>query len=142
MKTFSFYNEETGVFSGDEFSTSDIALLNDNTPPGFRAYAGRVDELSQRVDIATGELVEYQPPAPEPADEYEWNAPAKRWRIRSEVATKRAKRTVAQIEIDRLERGQNRALREHAIGKGQAKKTLEDIEAAIEVQREIIRANG
>lgn len=50
-------------------------------PEGIGAIEGAYDHLSQRVDIETGEVVDWQPDKPE-GDEYtdhEWDAGTKRW---------------------------------------------------------------
>lgn len=56
-------------------------------PPEFRAWVGsladqEVDVLSKRVDLATGEIVDYQPPPPTPDDAdktWAWDDTIKRW---------------------------------------------------------------
>lgn len=80
MSTWHFYEKTTGLLSGREYSGYGD-LLDLNTPEGMAAIEGRYDHLSKRVDLATGEVVDYQPPAP-PDNEFEtfeWNVEVKRW---------------------------------------------------------------
>lgn len=80
MATWSFADERTGVLTGAVFSGDD-GLLSLNTPPGCVAIPGQHDHTRVRVDLATGELVPYHPPAPA-ADEWQtwsWDAEAWRW---------------------------------------------------------------
>lgn len=76
------YWTETGIFTGEsivcESDWIDVELAN---RPGRAAYVGEVDHLSQRIDTASGALIDYVPPAPaDTADlSYSWNASAKRW---------------------------------------------------------------
>lgn len=62
MKTVSFYDPETGLFAGRWFSGPGNKVER-NTPQGMAAIEGRYDPKSQRVDIETGEVVPYEPPA-------------------------------------------------------------------------------
>lgn len=79
-----FFDAATGVFV-DRVANLPESMLPVNTPAGTVAFevqpGAAVDILSQRVDIATGELVDYQPPAPA-ADAWRtwsWDAATKRW---------------------------------------------------------------
>ena len=80
MSEWTFYAPESGLFVGRAFSgpREDLAA---NTPSGLKAIEGRFDHLSQRVDFATGKVVDYQPPAPPDTEfeVFEWNAEVKRW---------------------------------------------------------------
>lgn len=81
MSGTSFYRADTGLFIDLHYGGSDPAWLEVNTPEGCIALAGRFDHLSQRVDLATGLVVDYQPPAPA-ADElrdWSWDAEVRRW---------------------------------------------------------------
>ena len=78
--TWSFYDVATGALAPGAITCS-AAQLAANTPPGHAAIAGRFDPLSQRVDLATGQVVDWQPPAP--ADDelrtWAWDAVTRRW---------------------------------------------------------------
>jgi hypothetical protein len=121
MKTWSFYHSQSGEFAPWHFSSSvhkviggealtDDADLKINTPEGHRAIEGHFDPLSQRVDLETGAVVEYQPPAPSP--DHEWEAVTRRWVLRADVAARQAKHAQALEQIAALEKNQLRASRE------------------------------
>jgi hypothetical protein len=83
---YHLYDAATGLFVGQTFHTNDTdpvaaaAFAKANTPEGHAVYEGHVTDHSvQKVDIATGALIDYQPPAP--SADHEWNPAAKRWVI-------------------------------------------------------------
>jgi hypothetical protein len=59
-----------------------------NAPAGCVAVSGRHDHSRVRVDLSTGELSPYQPPAPEADEwtEWEWSADDWRWVARKTQA--------------------------------------------------------
>jgi hypothetical protein len=61
MKTWSFYDPATGIFTGRSFSGPERALAR-NTPAGAAVYPGYVDLATKRLDLATGELVAHRLP--------------------------------------------------------------------------------
>lgn len=65
MKRYSFFDLSTGVLAPHQYGTSDPADLPLNMPPGHGVIEGHHDHLNKRVDITTGELVDYQRPAEE-----------------------------------------------------------------------------
>jgi hypothetical protein len=79
-KTWSFYDTATGAIAPGAM-TCTAAQVAANTPPGHSTIEGRFDHRSQRVDLATGQVVDCQPPAP--ADDelrtWAWNADTRRW---------------------------------------------------------------
>jgi hypothetical protein len=86
-ETHYYYDRLTGVFSGNSRS-GPIEWLEKNKPDGFDAWPEWVDHLCQKVDISTGLLVDYQPPAPA-ADEFTqwtWDAGSKRWQASPTLA--------------------------------------------------------
>ena len=120
MRHFHYYDSESGLLHGDALVVnSDDRHYGDpghrkmalaNCPPGHKPIEGRFDPLSQRVDVATGKVVSYQPDSP--SSDYEWHADSKRWRLKPDVAAAQARRVAALAEIARLESGQDRAVRE------------------------------
>ena len=74
----SIYRIATGLFTGRTYSGDDRHL----TLGADEAWIdGLHDHLSRRVDLTTGQVVDYQPPAP-PDTEHEtfaWDASIKRW---------------------------------------------------------------
>src|SRR6185295_5682013 len=98
-------------FSGRTFSATDESALEINTPEGLAAMEGKHDHLCSRVDIATGLVVNYQPPAPN-AD-HEWDDASKRWKLNHEAAAKADLKKSAGARISHLETNvQPRAQRE------------------------------
>lgn len=79
-RTWSFYDTATGALAPGSMTCS-AAQADANTPPGWAAIEGRFDHLSQRVNLATGQVEDYQPPAP--ADDelrtWAWDESTKRW---------------------------------------------------------------
>lgn len=149
MTTWHFYRLADGIFEGRSFTSSDEEALALNTPEGFGARGDVLDWESQRVDIETGELVDYQPPAPD--DDHEWihddedGNRVRRWVLKPEVAERRAVKAAAIERIAELEKKQERAIREHVLGIELTEEdieagamTLQQIEDAIAEQRAII----
>jgi hypothetical protein len=105
----SFYDPETGIFTGRQFRGS-LRNLSANTPPGMKALRGRYDHRTQRVDVETGEVVAYDAP-PDPGQ----------------------KRNRARARIRALEAKQERPLRELSIdpNNADARQRLAEIDAEI-----------
>jgi hypothetical protein len=76
MNTFSVYNRETGLFTGTYITCADH-FLDVNVPEGCSCVLGSYDHLSQRVDLDSGVVVDYQPP--QPSGSYTWDTETKRW---------------------------------------------------------------
>lgn len=77
--TWSFRDAD-GWFTG-QFYSGPQQFLDANTPLGLTPVDGLHDHLSKRFDLATGTVVDWQPPKPE-GDEFtdhEWNDDTKRW---------------------------------------------------------------
>jgi hypothetical protein len=110
----SFYHRETGALHDARLMTSDPASIKLNTPADHVAIDGHHDRLCKRVDIDTGEVVDYQPPAP--SVDHEWNADARRWRL-SPAATARIEARAASVaRIAALVNSQHQFVREHLLG--------------------------
>lgn len=106
-----FYDEATGMFTGQSISVSATAAertVNAYATPGQKAFFGVADPQSQRVDVVTGGLVEHRPP--QPSDEHEWHLLMRRWVKRPEVQAAEGKRSAALAEIERLEKLQIRSI--------------------------------
>lgn len=127
-----FFDPATGQFAGRMYS-GPAEALELNTPPGLAPLEGDFDPLSQRVDLDSGEVVDWRPPQPD-AD-HEWDSAARRW-VKTAVATARdSRRFMARSKIDRAERRQLRALRELALGDQTARARLQAIEDEIVAAR-------
>src|SRR5579863_1897158 len=109
-----FFDATTGLFTGVSMHTNLTtpkavkAFIAENTPAGHGAYVGYVDALSQRMDVSTGQIVDYQPPQPSPR--HEWNPVTRRWQKQLAL-----KRSAALARIAELEKGQHRTVRETLI---------------------------
>jgi hypothetical protein len=127
---YSVYDPNTGMFTGRTISCS-AKWLELNTPQGFATIEGRYDELSQRVDVETGEVIDWQPPQPD--DDHEWSDDRKRWTLKPDVAGRRRKSREARARIAELESDQLRPQREMAIDPSneEARNRLKDIEQEI-----------
>ena len=91
MLVWSFFSQSDGSFSsktcgGDEIEAVAMA------PDGHLPIAGAFDRLSQRVDLATGEVIDWQPDAP--ADDelrtWAWDEATRRWVAMPTLAALRA----------------------------------------------------
>jgi len=138
MTVVSFYHRETGLFSGRHLMVSDPAMIPLNTPPDHIAIDGdHHDPLTQRVDVATGKVIDHIPPQPSP--DHEWNSLIRRWQIKPEIAARQQARKTALARITELELKALRALREHALGKQGAHERLSAIDAEISQLRDLLR---
>jgi hypothetical protein len=128
MRVIWFYHKDTGLFHGRNLMTDDSQLIAPNTPADYIAIEGdHFDLLSQRVDVATGLVVDRLPP--QPSSDHEWNAAIRRWQLKPEVVAIEDARRNALERIRFLELKALRALREHALGHAAAivrLKTIDD----------------
>lgn len=107
---WSFYRTDTGELLSRVLSFTREADVAANTPVGCTAIEGEYDFLSQRVDVVTGKVLDWQPPAPD-AD-HEWNASLRRWMKKAAIVEREMRRAATQAQIDALERQQQRRVRE------------------------------
>jgi hypothetical protein len=133
MRMVSYYDNVTGLFNGDQVIVSDNAAIESHTPAGHTAIDGHYDSLSQRIDLATGQVVDYQPPPPSP--DHEWNVESKRWELSAAIATKQAARSSALLAIGQLEAKGIRAMRELALSVPGAVDRLRSIDDQIAALR-------
>lgn len=66
-QTYTLADAATGLFRPGEL-TCRADLVERNTPPGCVAVPGAHDPEAARLDVETGEVVAYAPPAPPTAD--------------------------------------------------------------------------
>lgn len=76
MNTYSIYCTRTGLFTGATIICA-AQHLAANVPAGHSCMLGRYDHLSQRIDVETGRVIDYQPPRP--SERHEWDPATKRW---------------------------------------------------------------
>jgi hypothetical protein len=112
MKDWSFYDVASGALVGRTFH-GPLAYLAQNTPPGCAAVEGVHDHLSQRVDLASGAVVDWQPPAPADTEFFTHAWVARRWvALPTPAERRRVDRQRLAERIAAVEAGQARALRE------------------------------
>jgi hypothetical protein len=109
--TLSFYDPATGLFTGRRRRGHRLST------EGLSVVEGAYDHLSQRVDLESGAVVDYQPPQPSPDHEWRENVVngRPRWVKKAEVVERERRAVAAQQEIDVLERSKIRALTDHAL---------------------------
>jgi hypothetical protein len=137
IKTYSLYEAATGIFTGKRLHCDDEGLLAVRLPAGTLALEGAYDHRNQRLDLATGRVVAYRPPAP--SGDHEWDEAGKRWQVKASVRGE-GRSTVIYARIAALEATQGRAVREATLGDASAMKRLKDIDAEItDLRRELAR---
>lgn len=111
---WAFFDTATGLFTGRVFCGSEENLAA-NTPAGCGAAQGDIDWASSKVDIASGKVVDWQPPAP-PDDAlrtWEWDDKSRRWMAQPTLAARKAERIApVQAAIEAQEAAQARPVRE------------------------------
>jgi hypothetical protein len=148
-RTWHLYRKGDGRFT-QSISLQDCEGIESHikatTPVDYGAveHIGSIDYESQRFDVESGAVVHFVPPAPEPAEDYEWLEDSRRWAMRAEVVEREAKVATALAEIERLEATQHRAFRELYLNPqdDEARSRVADIDTAIAEQRRVIRENG
>jgi hypothetical protein len=110
FRSVSFYNKNTGLFADSRITASSDELVRLNTPVDHIAIDGHHDHMCKKVDLATGQIVDHQPPAP--SDDYEWNDGTKRWILKQAIQDKLTARANALQRIAALEAAQPRIMRE------------------------------
>lgn len=136
---WSFYDQQTGLFTGRQRRSAQLGRV----PDGCGAVEGAYDHLSQRVELSSGQVVDYQPPRPD--DDHEWREDVvngrPRWVKRDDVLERERLAAEARREIDRLERSQLRAMRELAIDPTsvEAKQRLQQIDDEIAAKRPALK---
>ncbi len=97
-----FYHKHTGTLHQTSVVVSDDAAVALNTPPDHVAVdqpaSGPLDPLSQKVDVATGKVIDWQPP--QPSDDHEWRG--RRWRLTATAEEQQRRRTLAIIRRGEL----------------------------------------
>lgn len=125
MRTWHFYDLETGRFTGQQYGGTFDDGLAASTPPGCGAYEGAIDWRNCRVDIATGQLIEQRPEPPTPSAQ--WSDSLGQW-----VDLRAIEITEARANISRLEGQQARALRELALADVARKAAAQDVPGVVE----------
>lgn len=142
MKVFSFADDETGEFSRKR--AGGTRLLPGSIPAGHIAVEGNHDRHCRRFDLPTGEVVDYQPPAPD-AD-HEWTG--NRWELKPEVRRRNTLDKRARQRLLELDMGKIRPLSELLLEdstpevKAAARTRIADIEAQMVELRKDLKKDG
>jgi hypothetical protein len=119
MRQFHFYDASTGLFHSSSVvinaPSGHEETAQKHCPDDHKIIEGVFEPLCHRVDIATGTVVDYQPPAP--SLEHEWNGETKRWQLTGAAADREHRRTAASARIAELEASQHRLVREILLGR-------------------------
>jgi len=102
----SFYDPETGLFTGEQLCCP-LDSLPGNTL-GRSYVIGLQDHRCRRVDLQTGEVVDFIPP--QPSEAHEWDG--KRWRFGAAERKRIRDDKNARFRIAKLEAAQHRRVRE------------------------------
>lgn len=129
MRHVSFYHKETGAIHPNCFFSTNERAIALNTPAGFAVIDGHLDCLSQRVDVATGKVVDYQPPSP--SADHEWNAATKRWQLNAAASAKASAALAARLRIGEIEQLSTRLARQCILGINGAREALAALEAEV-----------
>lgn len=109
------YDTATGLFTGVTLR-GPAHLIAVNTPSGTAVFtADAIDHLAQKIDLQTGQVVDYQPPAPsdDVNNTWAWDAPTKRWMSAPTLAALKTVRIAeVQAAIEAQEQLQDRPQRE------------------------------
>jgi hypothetical protein len=128
MKAFAFYYLDSGLFTGSVRNSKRDAR-DIPAPEGCGIFEGPVDPLSQRVDLKTGLLVDYQPD--QPSSDHEWDSASRRWLLTEAAAQAKADDTAARRKIAELEQSQARRVRELLLKNDPQLKAIDDQIAAL-----------
>lgn len=132
MKLYSYYHKDTGLFDGQQVMVTDIRGIEGHIPADHMAIEGHHDPLTKKVDLTTGNVVDYQPP--QPSDDHEWHEPSKSWVIKQSILDEQARRNAIMVQINALEAKQPRVIRDIFLNSADgsaAMKQLHDIEDQI-----------
>jgi hypothetical protein len=109
------YDKATGLFTGNAVHTDnrqvDIQkLIEANFGEGFAGAPNVADPLAQRVDVSTGQVVDFQPPSP--GSDHEWNPSLKRWVLTAAANKARDDARVREMRMATLNQEQHTLIRE------------------------------
>lgn len=117
MKTITLYELATGNL-GKVLVLPDDKAVGRNVPDGYDYVIGRFDRLSQKIDLVSGAVVDYQPDQPD--SDHEWRATnptasekgEQRWRwVKKPEVIERERKSAALLrQIEDTERLQLRSI--------------------------------
>lgn len=107
---YSFYDSTTGIFTGRRIRTKKETIAAANCGATEKFIEGLHDPSNRRVDLATNQVIAYQPAAPD--DRHVWNADAEAWQLPADIQSAENQSAGAMRRIQALELEQLRPLRE------------------------------
>lgn len=144
MSTWSFYDSTTGEFYGATFSGPPDSVKQ-NTPNGYIPIQGLFTPRGQRVDLATGKVVDYVPPKPPDTEFFThvWSDDLRAWESRPTRAGLIAQNDdLLKVRMAQAEAKQARAVRDIALAAAlgtppprAAVLTLQEVEAEVSALR-------
>lgn len=133
MKHVTFFDAATGALHHKSVLVSDDDAVELNTPPGHVAIehpqGAMLDALSQRVDIETGAVVDYQPQ--QPSGDHEWSAATKRWQLTHDAQAQADQVAAARARHATLIISQHDDVRRALLGDAAALERLRAIETEV-----------
>lgn len=110
MNEWHFFDQQTGALTDNPYRGPRDGLAL-NTPAGHAVFEGACDPRTQKVDIATGELIAREPP-PAPDADHEWSADIGDWVMKPSAVMRGARQQQILAQIQALELSQLRPMRE------------------------------
>lgn len=95
-KNFTLYDRKTGVFAPSHY----FGHPELHETEALAAREGHHDHLSRKVDPATGEVADHQPP--QPSAEHDWDGAIKRWVPNSATVAHQAAQEFARARVAQL----------------------------------------
>jgi len=140
MKAHTVYDAATGVLLRVVMCPE--SQLAANVREKEASIEGDFDTQSNRVDLKTGEVVDYQPPQPSP--DFEWDEDVKRWKLSESAVAVMVADGDARTAIKDQEATSLRAIRELLLNPDntEARAKLQAVDDAIAAERPKIIVKG
>ena len=116
MRSVSYYHKGTGEIHGKTVVASDDRAIELNKPSPEHIALDNPDSglpfdpLSQRVDVSTGKIVDYQPPPP--SADHEWQGTTRRWILNQATRERDENKRAARARIASLADGERHLIRQ------------------------------
>jgi hypothetical protein len=133
LRQYHFYHEATGLLSAYSLALNvpdgHDELVSRNCPSGHKAIEGHLHPSRHRVDVGTGKVVDYQPPAP--SVDHEWDEVTQRWQLNAAALAKVQVAAAAHFRIRELRDSQHDIIRAAVLGDRSALDQLRSIDTEI-----------
>lgn len=140
-KTWHIYSLVDGTFTGSRISGPVDEQGNmqpgieRSIPEGHGAIEGVIDAMSQRVNLLTRTLEDYQPP--QPSTDHGWDAVTKRWSLNAAVVQRMKMERESRARIAQLELAQLRPMREIALYGAESLEAMPAVRRLNDIERQI-----